>query len=103
MEPVRALYRLGSTGLRSRGIVSSTIPTHEFDFRMRGHPGRRGLCFAVGKHVDDLVRLHVDEDSPERASTFERKIIDAKLDDLSDRCCRQGHDAPENGEPARLD
>lgn len=49
------------------------------------------------------MRLQVHEDGAERASALERKIIDAKLDDLSDWRCRQSHDAPENSEPAGLD
>ena len=49
------------------------------------------------------MRLHVDENGAELASTFERKVVDSKLEDLSDWPCGQGHDTPENGEPARLD
>jgi hypothetical protein len=31
------------------------------------------------------------------------QIVNTKLDDLFDRPCGQGHDAPENGVPAGLD
>ncbi len=49
------------------------------------------------KVIYDLVRLHVDKDGPERASTPEREIIVSQLDDLSDRHWREGHDTSENG------
>src|SRR6266700_5233642 len=48
------------------------------------------------------MRLHVDKKRSERASTFEGKIINAKLRDVSDRLCGQRHDTPENGMPACL-
>jgi len=49
------------------------------------------------------VCLQIDEESPERAPTLERKIIDAELVDRSARVCGQSHDAPENSGSAGLD
>jgi len=43
VKPISALSSLWSGTSRSRGIVSSTITTHEPDFRMRTHPSRDGF------------------------------------------------------------
>src|SRR6266567_9498084 len=47
--------------------------------------------------------LQIYDDSPERASTPEREIIDANVGNMPHWLWRQCHDTSKNGEPARLD
>lgn len=75
MKPIRTLDGLRSaTGYR-RGIVAATIPTHQLDFWVRAHPGRRGLFLPIGQEVNDVVTLQIDQDRAEFSPATERKVI----------------------------
>jgi hypothetical protein len=75
VEPICTLSGLRSATSSSRGIVSSTITTHEPDFRVRAHPSRDGFDGSVRQEVNDVVALQIYEDGAERSSTSEREII----------------------------
>jgi hypothetical protein len=41
-------------------------------------PGRQGLCFAVGQHINGDVRLQIDQQRGERAATPQAEVIHAQ-------------------------
>src|SRR6266487_1434282 len=102
MKTIRNLCRLWSTFTRSCRIISPSITAHEIDFWMQNHPSFCGFCFAIRQEVNHLVALHVYQDRAEFSPTTESKIIYSQLRHLSDRLCRQRHDAPENGQSGGL-
>jgi hypothetical protein len=63
MKTISHLDRVGCGGLGSRSVVTSAVPTNDFDAGMAGQPGGGGIGFPVFEHVNGSAGLAVDQDA----------------------------------------
>src|SRR6266704_3847994 len=102
VEPISNLGRLRGPFTCSCCIISSSIPAHQVNFRMRTHPSSGGFFLAIRQEVDCLVALHIYQDRAKFPSTTEGEIVYSKLRDVFYGQCWKCHDTSENRRPARL-
>src|SRR5258708_33816483 len=102
VEPISNLGRLRGPFTCSCCIISSSIPAHQVNFRMRTHPSSGGFFLAIRQEIDCLVALHIYQDGAEFPSTTEREIIYSKLRYVFYGQRWERHDASENRRSARL-
>jgi hypothetical protein len=62
MEPVDHLHDLGRTPADAIRVQIAPITADHLNPRMLGEPGRDAGGRAVRQHVDDTMRLEIDED-----------------------------------------
>jgi hypothetical protein len=66
------------------------------------HPCSSRFHVSVRQEIDHLVTLQVDKDGPKSTAPSNRKVVNPKLRNLSNRSYWKRHHPAENGHPGRL-